>query len=241
MSGNDRQHAGVRIVFGAAAMLLFIVAAGGCTYSVVIVHPPDHFKEPVKTYTVRFHNEYKPGTFEATLSGRDITSLFQPPAAPGGTSTAVFEYPPNFLDRQYDSNRQKLAVSAQFTTPTTGLGNRITGTSNTFSPPYSIVYTGTTGTDKHLVVGEGQTITATAFVERAPKEPLTVTITGDPRMSLNDRPAGDSIQVVIPTNDRRAAFTVRGIVVAQADEFILFRAIADGYASDVSSCKVVAR
>jgi hypothetical protein len=235
---SDRYACGRRLLLGTAMLLGMLLSnAGGCTRSVVILHPPGEFTGTVQTFTVKFHPDFKPGTFDANLSGQNITGLFKPTPAPGIESSASFTFPPNFMDRQFNNNRQKLAVFGDFATPTSGLGNRIKADSVEFSPPYTAVYSDRTGFNKELKVKEGETITAFAFVQDAPKEALTVTITGNDRVSLNDQTAGASIQVIIPTNDRRAAFTVRGIQAGGG--FFQFRAIATGFASDVSVCQVL--
>ena len=203
---------------------------GGCTKSVTIVQPLDGtYTSPVTPLTVKFHPEFKPGTFQANLSGTNITSLFHPTPAAGGTSTAEIVYPPSFMDADYSGNVQRLVVDGDFTTPTGGLGNRVTPDSSNFTPPSFRIFRGRTSFDPVLTLKERETITATAFVDQAPKEGLRVTITGNSLVSLNDQPAGQDIQVVIMPNDRRADFTVRGIQAG--GEVFVIRGIATGYSS----------
>lgn len=231
---HNRQHTRGRLFLAAALFLL----ATGCTRSVVIVQPLDgDYENPVTTFTVRFHPEFQPGTFDASLSGQTITNLFQPTPAPNGVSTASIVFPPNFMDFQFNGNRQRLVVFGEFTTPTNGLGNRLKQDSSNFTPPPTRVYRGRTSFDHDLTLKERETITATAFVDKAPKEPLTLTITGNSLVSLNDRPAGENIQVVIQRNDRRADFTIRGIQAGS--EVFIIRAIATGYSADVGGGRVL--
>lgn len=217
--------------FLAAALLLL---AAGCAHSVTIQQPLSGvYKDPV-TFSVKFHPEFQPGTFWASLSGTTITNLFQPTPAPGSVSTATIVYPPNYMDYEYNSNKQYLLVGGDYSTgvfwffffPT-----RFTRDNSDFTPPYVLVYRGRTSFDRDLTLKERETIVATAFVEEAPKERLLVTITGHALVSLNDHPAGEDIQVWIERNDRRADFTVRGIQTG--GEIFSIRAIATGYSSGV--------
>src|SRR5690349_16127527 len=119
----DRRHRR-----GLLSLALAIASfAFGCTHSVTIVRPLDGtFKDPITTMTVKFDKDFQPGTFQASLSGTTITNLFQPTPVPGGTSSAAVTYAPNFMDFDYNGNKQHLVVDGEFTTPTSGLGNRMT-------------------------------------------------------------------------------------------------------------------
>lgn len=209
------------------------VLLGGCDRSVVIEHPTDgSYTDPISTFTVRFHKDFQPGTFEANLNGTTITNLFQPAPVGGGVSTASIVYPPNFMDAEINQNQQFLEVDGEFTTDVFyffGIPTRFTRDTSTFRPPSVRIYRGLTSFDHVLTLKEGETIVATAMVEKAPREPLAVTVTGHPLVSLNDRPAGEDIQLVIQRNDRRARFTVRGIQTG--GEVFVVRGIATGYSS----------
>lgn len=212
----------------AAAFFLLTV---GCQYAVKIEHPKDGtYTAPIKTFSVKFHNDFQPGTFQANLNGQTITNLFHPTPAPGNVSTATIQYP-NYMDFHYNNNKQHLVVDGEYTTPTSGLSARLTRDSSDFTPPYVRIFRGTTGTDTSLTLREGETITATAFMVAAPKERTVVRITGSSLVSLNDRPAGEDIEVIIEPNDRRAPFRVRGI--QSGGEVFRLRAIATGYSSGI--------
>jgi hypothetical protein len=229
MCGYHRLIAKVWMVL-AGALFLYV---GGCAHSVTILEPLDGtYANPVATLRVKFHPEFQPGTFSASLSGTTITQLFQPTPAPGGESSASIVYPPNFMDSDYNSNKQHFVVDGDFSTSTFyffGIPTRSTRDSSDFSPPYVLIYRGRTSFDRDLTLKERETIVASAFVEKAPKERLQVTITGDSLVSLNDQPAGQDIQVWIEPNDRRADFNVRGIQAG--GEVFRIRAIATGYSS----------
>ncbi len=217
-----------------AAMFLPLVA--GCQHSVKITEPlPGTYKNKVVTLSVKFHPDFQPGTFQANLSGQTITNLFQPPPAPNGTSTARIVYPPDYMDFHFNSNKQKLVVDGEFSTPTFklfGIPTRFTRDTSEFIPPYVRVFRGTTSLDANLTLKEGETIVATAFVVEAPKDRLVVTITGHSFVSLNNQAAGKNIEVVIEPNNRRAEFTVRGIQTGR--EVFQIRAIATGYSSGLA-------
>jgi len=236
MIEHDHQYARGWLLPTALCLL-----AVGCQHAVRIQVPTDgSYKSPVTALTVKFHPEFKPGTFNAYLSGQMITDLFQPAPAPNGVSTATIIYPPNYMDFQYNNNKQLLMVHGEFTTPVFylfGIPTRFTRDSSEFSPPYVRVFRGRTSFDSDLTLKERETIAATAFVVEAPKERLVVTITGHPLVSLNDQPAGQNIQVVIERNDRRADFTVRGIQTG--GEIFRIRAIATGYSSGVGGGRVL--
>lgn len=208
----------------------FVAFSAGCRHAATIVYPTDgNYATSTSPITVRFDPEFKPGTFQANLSGTNITSLFTPPPAPGQTSTAEFAYKPYFMDAEYDNNQQRLVVDAEFTSPTSGPGERMTRDSSNFYPPIVRIYRGRTSTDTVLTLKEREIIIASAFVDKAPKEALVVTITGSTLVSLNDQPAGQDIQVVIQPNERRADFNIRGIQVGS--EVFVLRGIATGYSS----------
>jgi hypothetical protein len=214
-----------------------IFFAAGCTPPVKIEQPTKGVHtEPVQQFSVRFDKDFKPGTFDADLSGTTITHLFQPAPTPGGVSVASITYP-QFMDFDYINtvngsgrpNEQLLRVSGKSSS------NASCCDSVTFSPPYTQIFRGggtAVSYDHNLDVKERETITATVFVDVVPKEALTVRVTGHPSVSLNEQPAGQNITLVIPSSDRRVDFKIRGIVVS--GEVFLIRAIADGYSSSVA-------
>ena len=68
-----------------------VVLLAACEKAVTVVSPQTYPDRPVTSITVRFSNNFKPGTFRATLDGKDITNLFAPAPAPGGQSTAELQ------------------------------------------------------------------------------------------------------------------------------------------------------
>jgi len=208
--------------------------AVGCTPPVKIEQPTaGGTSKPVHQFTVRFDKDYVPGTFSADLSGMTITHLFQPPPKPGDVSFASITYP-QFMDYDYinsvngsgQPNEQLLRVSG------VSSSNSSCCDSVKFSPPTTYIYRGggtSVSYDHNLDLKERETITATVFVRDVPQEALTVRVTGHPFVSLNEQPAGQDITLVIPNNDRRIDFKIRGIVANQ--EVFIIRAIADGFSS----------
>jgi hypothetical protein len=220
---------------------MFLV--GGCTLPVKIDQPTGSETGPITVFKVHFDKDYVPGTFSADLSGTNITPLFLPAPIAGGVSTASINFP-LFMDYDWINtvngsgrpNEQLLRVSGKSSS------NGSCCDSVTFSPPYTAIFRGG-GTavtfDHDLTLKERETITATVFVSEAPKESLKVWVLGDEAVSLNDQPAGKSIMVTIPTNDRRVDFTVRGIVVSGGGgPYFRIRAIATGYSSQVAGGRV---
>ncbi len=210
--------------------LLLVV---GCEKAVTIEHPGKGIlDEPVPTFRVRFHNDFQPGSFQAFLNGVTITSRFQPAPAPGGVSTASSDH----MDAGY-KNTQVLHVQGQFKTPQSGIPTKLTEDEVEFSPPVIFVFRGNS-TNHDLSLKERETIAATVLVVKAPKEALTVTVTTEenPAVSLNDQPAGTPITLTIPTNDRRADFTVRGI---QTGKTFIVRALAHGFSSKAAGGTVL--
>lgn len=214
-----------------------IFFAVGCTPPVKIEQPAEgvHTK-PVKQFIVRFDKDFRPGTFSADLSGTPITHLFHPAPVPGGVSIASITYPQfmdynyiNYLDGSGLPNKQLLRVSGESSS------NASCCHSVTFSPPFTRIFRGggtSVSYDHNLDLRERETITATVFVPDVPQESLTVTVTGHPSVSLNEQPAGQAITLVIPSNDRRVDFKIRGIVIS--GEVFRIYAIADGYSSGVA-------
>jgi len=209
----------------------------GCALPVKIEQPTAGDQaRPVRTFVVRFDKAFVPGSFDADLSGTNITNLFKPTPVPDNVSTASIEFP-QFMDFNYmntvngdgQPNRQLLRVSAKSSS------NNSCCDSVNFSPPRISIYRGGPSAVTYISdmpVRERQTIDATVWVKDAPLEPLTVRVTGHPSVSLNDQPAGQSITLVIPTNDNRVDFKIRGIVLS--GEAYRIRAIATGYSSTVA-------
>lgn len=185
-------------------------------------------------FTVRFDKDYVPGTFSADLSGTTITHLFKPTPVPGGVSTGSVTYP-QFMDFDYINNvngtggpnQQLLRVSGK------SFSNGSCCDSVTFSPPFLKIYRGggaSPTNDIHVDVKERETIVAHVFTSSVPQETLTVKVTGHPSLSLNEQPAGQAITLMIPNNDRRVDFKIRGIVADNQEVFRIY-AIADGLSS----------
>jgi hypothetical protein len=205
-------------------MVLALLFGAGCQTVAKIEYPgAGNQADPVTNFRVRFHKDYKPGTFKATLNGQDITGNFNPPGAPGAVSTANSD----FMDARVNNNVQVLHAQGEFITNPGGIPTRSTHDEVQFSPPVIFIFRGNT-TDHNFDVHERETITATVTVLVPPKEGLTVTVTTDENsaVSLNNAPAGTPITVTIPTNDRRADFTVRGI---ETGKIFVIRALAHGY------------
>jgi len=65
----------------------------GCSGARIIEPPDGQATNPVRQFSVQFHPNFVPGSFRANLDGNDITSLFSPTPAPGGTSVANWDVP----------------------------------------------------------------------------------------------------------------------------------------------------
>lgn len=118
-------------------LTLFLV---GCALPVKIEQPTAGDQaRPVRQFVVRFDKAFVPGSFDADLSGTNITSLFQPTPAPDNVSTASIEFP-QFMDYDYintvngsgQPNEQLLRVSAKSSS------NGSCCDSVKFSPPGSV-------------------------------------------------------------------------------------------------------
>lgn len=214
-------------VFG-CLLLAAMFSAFGCEYAAKIEHPTQgKYDDPVTEFRVKFHKDFKPGTFKASLEGQPITQLFQPTAAPGSFSFAAAP------SMDLENSPQLLRVEGEFTfAKPPGLGKWLELNQEEFTPPYTMVYRGPNTYSTDLSLKERETIVATAFVEKPPPEALTVTIPGNPAVSLNEQPAGQAITVVIQRNERRADFNIRGIVVGRRFEL---RARAPGYAAGLGA------
>jgi hypothetical protein len=211
--------------FQMVAAVVLLSLGVGCQQVVKIETPANgDSTAPVTTFSVRFHKDFQPGSFEAQLNGQTITSRFQPTPAPGSVSTASSD----FMEATANGN-QILDAKGAFTTPSSGIPTRSTNDQVVFSPPTIFVFRGNT-TSSDVSLKERETIIATVLVVAPPKEGLTVTLTTDENsaVSLNDAPAGTPITVTIPNNDRRADFKIRGI---QTGKSFVVRPLAHGYAS----------
>lgn len=218
----------------ASVLLCALLTAIGCEKSVTINHPKSgSYAKPVTPLNVTFNKDYKPGTFKATLEGADITHLFQPPAVASGTSTAVAPY------MDYKTSPHVLHVEGDFATTKPSIDTRQRYDESQFTPPTVFIVRADSATNNNLSMAERQTVRASAVISSPFSESVTVTITPDENqaVSLNDQPVGQSITVVIPTNDRRADFSVRGVRTGVT--FVL-RPRAAGYASRGASGTVSA-
>ena len=193
-------NAPIRNVF---AVVLAGIVTTACARSVEIEHPPERtLSGPVSEFRVKFHSRFEPGTFSADINGIDYTSQFIPTPAPGITSTAPA---PGF-----PVGTSVLRVSGDFS-PSRAFDMH--GDTAEFTPPALIVCRPppcgrTTGIGVPVLT----TVSVGVTIPSAPPSPLQVRITPSNNfVSLNNQPAGASIVVTIPSNDRRTSFSVRGI------------------------------
>jgi len=74
------------------AVVAFSLAGSlaGCSKAVEITSPTSSpLTAPLTAFTVKFSPYFSPGSFSAQFDGKDVTSKFVPPAAPGGMSTMM--------------------------------------------------------------------------------------------------------------------------------------------------------
>jgi|SRR5215467_5895084 len=195
---------------------LVVLIVSGCTTVLKITEPADEwFQDCLPRFAVNFGPTFT-GNFRADIDGLDWTAPFTPAPAPGGTSTAPvpplgggtpITSPGPFPGTTVNSGyfRHKLSVSADGTLAPGDLF-LINSGSHTFVPPPL------SGSPNPLNLREEVPVQAFVLLPVAPLSPLTVAVSPSSRgVSLDNQPAGQPIQVTIPTNDRRASFTVRGI------------------------------
>lgn len=206
-----------------AALLL---SAADCPRAAAIEAPADGSAQaPIREFRVRFHRDFRAGTFSATLDGEDVTRHFQPAPTPGGVSI--------WHDPALHPGRAMLVVKGGYTA--SGLDFRTLGDTAVFFPLTAGVVTAGT-LQRGLTLREGQTAEADAILFEVPVTPTTVTITvaGDRAVSLNGQPVGMGVSLTVPTNDRRARFTVRGVRVGRAE----LHAAVPGYATEAAGIQV---
>lgn len=210
---------------GFATMLAALMLAA-CQPAADIQFPESKAYEtqPITKFTVYLRPDSAPqGTFKVTLNGNDITNTFAPAATPGATVNATA--PANFA-----LGKQTLVATAKdLRTPFP-----VTTDTVEFFPPVVVVTRAPSLTDQNLNHVEGQTLSAYAVITAPIPAPVTVTLSQGPGqfVSLNNQPVGTPITVVIPTNDRKASFTIRG---ARAGTSFAITGRATGFASNPSS------
>jgi hypothetical protein len=210
----------VRFATPFLAMPLLGLAVSGCQPSAQILAPPHPVSgsdystpgDPVMSFEVKFANDYQ-GNFSATLDGQDWTSQFTPPAAPNGISTAPS--PPIFSGGQPEIINGRIVPNSwshvlDVTVDCPWPCNR--GDTVRFAPPQLDFRPG----QGQISMRRFQTINMDVEVPVAHSVPITVQLTPNGALSLNNQPIGQPISVTIPTNDTRAFFTATAMVQSNA-------------------------
>lgn len=109
---------------GPCAVLVSVLALSGCQAARIEApaRPVDErfANACYRVLTVRFHHQFKPGTFEAYLDGQNITGLFALPHSPGGTTNAVMTGPFTGGDLQAGVFKHKLDTKGSCAFPGCG-------------------------------------------------------------------------------------------------------------------------
>ena len=115
---------------------------------------------------------------------------------------------------------------------------RLTTTVKFTPPPINLEHVNPVSANLRQVVREGGSISIEVKVPRPPTSPLSIQII--PRnnfISINNNSAGQTVSVQIPSSDRRAIFTVSGVVSGQSNA-TGFDATALGYQTSGMSITV---
>ena len=191
-----------RFAKGAVALVVDASLLAGCTGARILDPPDGNTRNPVRQFSVQFHPNFVPGSFSAQLDGRDITPLFAPAPAPGGTSVAQWNDPfaPNYAFvngfRVIDPHKLEVNSSVDPQSGFTLQDQRLTAT---FDPPQlHFRMAGPTSLPKNT------TLAGDICMEPTPTGPfpLTVKLAQGPTasISINGAPQGVPVSVtLVPT------------------------------------------
>ncbi len=222
---------------------------------------PDESRQTqaIPQIAVEFHNDYRQGSFGATLNGVDVTSsVFASCVGAAAGTTCAVSAPP------FGQSENALRVSGRFagsqafatccdssTIRPAEILFSLDAQGNCYNPPALVGGSSSSGSGSsgastgvvpgprdscvpefRLIVNETQTKTIFVLLPAAPAAPAGQTVTVTPAsnaVSLNNAPAGAAVTVTVPANDRRAPLNVRAIS-GSGGNFDM-RAEAAGYAT----------
>lgn len=227
-----------RSIFRLAIAMLMLTLVG-CAGSVQILSPQNgaelYEPQPIK---LKIHSDSKAATFKVTSKGLFTDEIrrnsFAPAPQPGATVMAlpVFGLPPTdgfFL----------LSARADWVNPSSHIGGP-QGESIRFKPP------AIEADPDYFSMPEEETKIVRVKVPVAPRTQLEITV--EPKkailgvqsrdVSLNNKPAGDSIIVIIPNNSREASFEVHRI---SSQDTVYLHFTAKGYSTGYATAYIPGR
>jgi len=221
------------------AVVVSMLTLLGCAASIKIVSPQDgaELVEP-QPIVIILHSDSRADTFKVTSKGRFTDVIrrqnFTPAPRSGATVEAlpVFGLPP--LDGFF-----LLSAQANWVNPSSHIGGP-QGESIRFKPP------AIEADPDYFSMPEEETKIVRVKVPVAPRTQLEITV--EPKkailgvqsrdVSLNNKPAGDSIIVIIPNNSREASFEVHRI---SSQDTVYLHFTAKGYSTGYATAYIPGR
>ena len=172
--------------------------------------------KPNQEFVIEIDDRANASSFQVTINNTDVTDRFEPKPFVAGATVVAPPMPANILD-QGDEEQNYIKAYADWTNAPLGgafssksQGKYFTAQQLSFEP-----------VDESIIiceincaygVHEGDTVEITVLLPEAPLQNTEVIVQPSTRdISLNNAAAGQDITLVIPNNDRRVVFQMRGI------------------------------
>lgn len=196
-------------------LISIFMFVAGC--SSVRINSPDAGEtiKPNQTFIVEIDDDADASSFKVTINNTDVTDLFEPKPYVAGVTVVAQPIPASYLGQGDELNYieayadwENASWGGAFTSKTQGKHFNLQRLN--FAP----VDDSTVICELNCAYGvkEGQTVEVEVYLPQAPQQNTEVIVHPKTNhISLNNAPAGDDITLVIPNNDRRIVFDMRGI------------------------------
>ncbi len=196
-------------------LLSLLMFVSGC--SSVRIQLPDAGEtiKPNQTFVVEIDDDANASSFQVTINNTDVTDYFEPKPFVAGATVVAPPMPATILDQGNELNY--IEAYADWVNASSGGAF----TSKTQGKYFNTQRLSFKPVDESIIiceincaygVQEGQTVEIEVLLPEAPQQNTEVIVHPKTNhITLNNAPAGQDITLVIPNNDRRIVFEMRGI------------------------------
>lgn len=197
-------------------ILGILIILGGC--SSVRINSPEanEIIKPNQEYVIEIDDRANASSLQVTINNTDVTDRFEPKPFVAGATVVAPPMPADILD-QGDEQQNYIKAYADWTNAP--LGGAFSSKSQ--GKYFRAQQLSLEPLDESIIicelncaygVHEGDTVEIAVLLPEAPLQNTEVIVQPSTRdVSLNNAPAGETITLIIPNNDRRVVFQMRGI------------------------------
>jgi hypothetical protein len=196
-------------------ILSILIFVSGCSSTKIKSPGANETIKPSQTFVVEIDDQADPDTLKVTVNYIDVTDRFEPKPFIAGATVTAPPMPATIFAQGFDESYIE-AYADWINAP---LGGAFS--SKTQGKDFNTQSLVLQAVDESIIIceincaygiKEGQTVEITVLLPEAPLQNTEVTVhPGTRDISLNNAAAGQNIIAVIPNNDRRVVFTIRGI------------------------------